>query len=1055
MTSIGNSAFNGCGLTSITIPNSVQSIDEGAFQRCLSLSTVIVGDNVTSIGNNCFEECNSLQIVSLGNGLKTIGEQAFRWCRNLSNVYSYAEQVPNTAYGVFQDTNIGSATLYVPSSSVESYKAYSSWKSFGNIVGLNSYVLSYMVDGEEYKSYSFCEGQPVAPEVEPTKEGYSFSGWSEIPETMPTHDVVVTGSFTINSYTITYLVDEVEYKTSSYVYGTELTPEEEPTKEGYTFSGWSEIPETMPGHDVVVTGTFTINSYTLTYLVDNEEYKSSIIVYGTPITPEEELTRDGFTFSGWSEIPETMPDHDVTVTGTFTINPCTIVFDTDGGSPIQSLFGEAGSTITPPEDPTREGYTFLGWEPAFPETMPQEGLVVKAIWQINSYALVYIVDGEEYSRSEIEYSAGITPLEEPAKEGNTFSGWSEIPEVMPAHDVVITGTFTANSYTLTYMVDGEEHKTSTVVYGSEIIPEEEPTKEGYTFSGWSEIPETMPANDVVITGSFTINFYTLSFIVDGEVYKSESIAYGTDITPEEEPAREGYTFSGWSEIPGTMPAEDVTVTGSFTINQYLLTYILDGEEYKSCEIDYNTVLTPEVVPVKKGMTFSGWGNVPETMPAHDVILTGTYSWSKETLDGIVYEVADTLSNYASVIGYEGESEEAELLSEVVIGGDSYTVYSIAKDALPHTITIHTSVGRLLLWLWSNGYTDIKEIETGRDLTAPEVALAQATASSLTLSFVNDYPEFSEMVEFSGSPIEKGENGYSMKLTGLDPDYEYEGLASVTLTFEDASYTKTCSFRTEPLNLNTLLPKVISEGNVIVAAESNLDDEEANVGFKWRRTAWEDDEEIFPSRSGVAYLYEGMMEGIIRNLSSNPWKVRPFYTSNAGNTYYGAWRGIDPSDYSYFEPTVHTYAALAVTDSTAEVKGYAMQGTDDVESQGIMYWENTPSLSSSRRKANGIPDNAKIVEVFSPVMKVTLSGLDYDTEYNFVAFVKTANGETFYGEQQSFRTTSDPDGIDEIEDSTLEIEEAWYSLDGKKLAKPQKGINIIRYSDGTTRKVLIK
>ncbi|MBO7137006.1 MAG: leucine-rich repeat domain-containing protein, partial [Bacteroidaceae bacterium] len=82
--------------------------------------------------------------------------------------------------------------------------------------------------------------------------------------------------------------------------------------------------------------------------------------------------------------------------------------------------------------------------------------------------------------------------------------------------------------------------------------------------------------------------------------------------------------------------------------------------------------------------------------------------------------------------------------------------------------------------------------------------------------------------------------------------------------------------------------------------------------------------------------------------------------------------------------------------------------------------------------------------------------DYDTEYCYVAFVKTSEGETFYGEPQSFRTSPvDPDGIKSIENGKLIIENDVYDLNGRKLDKPQKGINIIRYSDGTTRKVLIK
>jgi hypothetical protein len=969
--------------------------------------------------------------------------------------------------------------------------------------------LTYVVDGEVYKTLAVAYGTPIIPEAEPTKEGYTFSGWSEIPETMPAHDVEVTGTFSINSYTLTYLLDGEVYKTETVVYGTPLTPEPTLQKEGYTFSGWSEIPATMPAHDVTVTGTFTVNSYKLTYIVDGEIYKTETVDYGTPLTPEPALQKEGYTFSGWSEIPETMPAHDVEVTGSFTVNFYTITYMLDGEEYETSTIAY-GTPITPEAEPTKEGYTFSGWS-EIPTTMPAHDITVTGSFTINSYKLTYLIDGEVYKTETINYGTTIVPEPALAKEGYTFSGWSEIPETMPAHDVTVTGSFTVNYYTLTYMVDGEVYKTLTIAYGTTITPEARPVKVGYTFSGWSEIPATMPAKDVVVTGSFSINSYTLTYIVDGEVYKKESVEYGTPLIPEPAPKKEGYTFSGWSAIPETMPARDVEVTGSFSINsykltyvidgveyktvtieygaviipeeptkegytfsgwsaipetmpafdlvvkgsfiinQYLLTYVLDGEEYKSFEIDYNAIIVPISASVKKGMTFSGWTDIPERMPAHDVTVTGTYSWAKETVDYVVYQVTDTLNNYASVIGYEKNNGEARILSDLEIDGYWYTVNDIADGALPQTVTIYVPVGRLLLILWNAGYDNILEAESGRELAAPEISLVAATASSLDLSYVNEYREFRESVVISSTPIEKGENGYEMVLRGLEPGKLYDDIGILTLTLEDVSYTKTSSFKTEALVLATQQPKVVSLGNVIVAAESNLDNEEQSVGFEWRRIDWTDD---FASGTGAAYLYEGMMEGYIHNLNTEKlWKYRPYYESNSGTRYYGEWVGIDPSNASYFEPTVHTYSTITVTGNSVEVKGYAMQGTDNVTSQGFAYWTTSPI--SSRRKVNGIPDDATIVLVNGNVMTATLDNLEYDTEYCCVAFMTTSEGETFYGEQQFFKTNIDPDDIGGVKAEEEVTEVARYDLNGRRLSAPQKGINIIRYSDGTTRKVLLK
>ena len=121
----------------------------------------------------------------------------------------------------------------------------------------------------------------------------------------------------------------------------------------------------------------------------------------------------------------------------------------------------------------------------------------------------------------------------------------------------------AEKYKLIYIVDNEEYKYYEIEEGESITPEAAPTKEGYTFSGWSEIPQTMPAKDVTVTGTFTINKYKVTYIIDGEEYKTEEVEYGATITPPNPDDREGFAFA-WDDYPSTMPAKDITITGSYT-----------------------------------------------------------------------------------------------------------------------------------------------------------------------------------------------------------------------------------------------------------------------------------------------------------------------------------------------------------------------------------------------------------------------------------------------------------------------------------------------------------
>lgn len=122
----------------------------------------------------------------------------YKPCSGLKDVYCFATSILETSSSVFQDVLLASATLHVPASALEDYKSTAPWSNFGNIVPIGTfYKLTYMVDGEEYLMQEVEEGTKVTAEEEPTKEGYVFSGWNEIPETMPSHDVTITGTFTL------------------------------------------------------------------------------------------------------------------------------------------------------------------------------------------------------------------------------------------------------------------------------------------------------------------------------------------------------------------------------------------------------------------------------------------------------------------------------------------------------------------------------------------------------------------------------------------------------------------------------------------------------------------------------------------------------------------------------------------------------------------------------------------------------------------------------------------------------------------------------------------
>ena len=579
------------------------------------------------IGDQAFYSYTGLTSVTIPYCVTGIGDYSFWGCYNLTNITSFIPAGKLFAIGEYTFCHVDSknCTLCVPYKAKEKYASTDGWKYFKNIVELrDTYKVTFCIDGKEIVAYDIKEGDSIDYPNEYGKEGYSLI-WDTNIDIMPSYDITINGTFTVNSYTITYIVDGEAYKNISVEYRTEIPTVETPTKEGHTFSGWSEAPVTMPAEDITVSGSFTVNSYTVIYIVDEETFATDSIAYGSEIFLRDEPNKEGHTFSGWSEAPITMPAEDITISGSFTVNSYTLTFTVDG-EVYKNMSVEYGTEIPAVETPTKEGHTFSGWS-EIPSIMPAKDVVIEGSFAVNYYIVTYLVDCEVYATETVAYGSEILLLNEPTKEGHTFSGWSEAPATMPTEDIVIEGSFAVNSYNVIYKVDGAEYKVVPLVYGSEITLIDVPVKEGHTFSGWSNAPATMPAEDITVSGSFTVNSYVVAYIVDGEVYETVSVVYGTDVVLIDEPTKEGHTFSGWSEAPITMPAEDIVISGSFTVNSYSVTFTVDGEVYKSMTVEYSKEIPAVETPIKDGRKFSGWSKIPSTMPAEDVFVEGKFCYT--------------------------------------------------------------------------------------------------------------------------------------------------------------------------------------------------------------------------------------------------------------------------------------------------------------------------------------------------------------------------------------------------------------------------------------------
>ncbi|MBP3823146.1 MAG: InlB B-repeat-containing protein [Bacteroidaceae bacterium] len=491
------------------------------------------------------------------------------------------------------------------------------------------YTATFKSEGKsENKNIAF--GEAVTAPTPATKTGYTFSGWDNLPQTMPAQDITVTALYTKNKYKVTFDVDGVKTE-SELEYNAAITKPQDPTKEGYTFAGWNPaVPANVPASAATYTATWTINQYTVKFVVDNTDVYNQKQDYASTITKPANPTKKGHTFKGWTpEVAAKVPAADVTYTAVFEVNKYKLTFDVDGVKTESEV--EYDAAITKPADPTKEGYTFAGWDAEVLAKMPDQALTYTATWTINQYTVKFVVDNTDVYNQKQDYASTITKPADPTKKGHTFKGWTpEVAAKVPAADVTYTAVFEVNKYKLTFDVDGVKTE-SELEYDAAITKPTDPTKEGYTFAGWdAEVLAKMPDQALTYTATWTINQYTVKFVVDNTDVYNQKQDYASAIAKPADPTKTGYTFKGWNpEVAATVPAEDVTYTAVFEINKYKLTFVVDGEKTES-EVEYDAAITKPQNPTKEGYTFTGWNpaEIPAKMPDQALTYTAQFQINK-------------------------------------------------------------------------------------------------------------------------------------------------------------------------------------------------------------------------------------------------------------------------------------------------------------------------------------------------------------------------------------------------------------------------------------------
>ena len=496
------------------------------------------------------------------------------------------------------------------------------------------------------------------------------------------------------TYNATFYVDGEEYRVVPTKVGEQIVAPEAPSKQGYTFTGWTPEVGTMGIEDVSFNAVFSAGTvaYTVeTYVMDvNGNYgdaaienKSATTGETVSVTPE---AREGFSVAAESVLSgEVKADGSLVLKVYYSRNQYKLTVD---GNVTNVYYGAA---ISVSEPAAREGYTFAGWDRDVPETMPASDVTLVSQWNENDAdytAYNAAKAAAEAKQAEANFDKTYTAESRQALadalakdvSGRKYTQQGEVDAAAKAINDAVTA-LELMTYKATFYVDGAEYKVVTAKVGEAIAKPDDPSKTGYVFTGWDPEVGTMGTEDISFNAkfsagevSYTVETYVMG--LDGQYGAADSknvaATTGAEITLTPD-AREGFTVAGESVLTGTVAADSSLVLKVYySRNQYKLT--VDGT---TTEVYYGAALEIADPEARTGYTFAGWKPAaPATMPANDVTLES--QWTENGADYTAYDAAvkaaqakQAESDYAARYTEESRNALAAALAADV-SGKKYT-----------------------------------------------------------------------------------------------------------------------------------------------------------------------------------------------------------------------------------------------------------------------------------------------------------------------------------------------------------------------------------------------